>query len=138
MKSSLFICIAMLVIAVSGGGLLSCNTNGKPNTVLTEVELRVFLDHSISTQDSAQLTDYIASKPYVKRLDLISREEAKKLYLGEDGEDWSKVLDENPLPNAIHIYLNENYVHPDSIKAISEDIESQKGVDEVVYPEVFN
>ena len=115
--------------------LVGCN-DGKNNN-RPKVEIRIFLKDAISQSDSTSLVDYLLSRAYVSEMEYISKEDAKRLYLANGGEDWSKVLDENPLPSSIHITLKDEYAQIDSVKSISSDLQSRTGVKEVSYPEVL-
>jgi cell division transport system permease protein len=80
---------------------------------------------------------YISAKPYVKSIEYISKEEGKKKYMEEESEDWSKVLDENPLPNAIYFRIKKDYVNIDTLNNIKKDLEAQTYVSDVKYPEAL-
>src|SRR5690349_20555389 len=84
-------------------GWLVINANKLGDHFKESVEVRAFLRGDLNPKDSVALMNYIASKPYLKSIKYVSKEEGKKQYLEDGGEDWSKVLDENPLPNAIHL-----------------------------------
>jgi cell division transport system permease protein len=71
----------------------------------------------MNPKDSAALMDYISSKPYVKSIRYVTKEEGKKIYMEEESEDWNKVLDYNPLPNAIYFHIKRQYVQVDSLAA---------------------
>jgi len=43
--------------------------------------------------------------PGIRSVRYISKDEAKKVYLADGGEDWTNILDENPLPDAIEVKL---------------------------------
>jgi cell division transport system permease protein len=80
---------------------------------------------------------YISTKPYVKSIEYVSKEEGKKKYMEEESEDWSKVLDENPLPNAIYFRIKKDYVNLDTLNNIKKDLEAQTYVSDVKYPEAL-
>jgi cell division transport system permease protein len=54
----------------------------------------------------------------------------------QDGnEDWSKVLAENPLPNAIYFRIKKQYLQLDTLANIKTDLEAQTWVSDVKYPD---
>lgn len=53
----------------------------------------------------------------------------------DGGEDWGKVLTENPLPDAIFFRIKQQYVQLDSLRNIKKDLEAQTYVTDVKYPE---
>lgn len=115
-------------------GWLVINANKLGDYFKENVEVRAYLRGDLNPKDSVALMNYITTKPYVKSIQYVSKEEGKKIYLEEENEDWSKVLDENPLPNAIYFKIKRQYVQVDSMKAIQADIESQTYVSDVKYP----
>ena len=115
-------------------GWLVINANKLGDYFKENVEVRAYLRGDLNPKDSVALMNYITTKPYLKSIQYVSKEEGKKIYMEEENEDWSKVLDENPLPNAIYFKIKRQYVQVDSMKAIQADIESQTYVSDVKYP----
>lgn len=115
-------------------GWLVINANKLGDYFKENVEVRAYLRGDLNPKDSVALMDYISKKPYVKSIQYVSKEEGKKIYMEEENEDWSKVLNENPLPNAIYFKIKRQYVQVDTMKAIQADIESQTYVSDVKYP----
>lgn len=116
-------------------GWLVINASKLGDYFRENVEVRAFLRGDISTKDSAVLMQQIASKPYVRTYEFVDKETARKKYLEANDEDWSKVLDYNPLPNSVNFHLKRNYVDQDSLKMIAEDLKQNVYVSEVQYPE---
>jgi len=116
-------------------GWLVINANKLGDHFKESVEVRAFLRGDLNPKDSVALINYISAKPYLKSIKYVSKEEGKKQYLEDGGEDWSKVLDENPLPNAIYLRIKRQYVQMDSLQGIKKDLEQQTYVSEVKYPE---
>jgi cell division transport system permease protein len=118
-------------------GWLVINANKLGDHFKESVEVRAYLRGDLNPKDSVALLNYISSKPYVKAIEYVSKEAGKKRYLDDGGEDWSKVLDENPLPNAIYFRIKKQYVQLDTLANIKKDIEQQTYVSDVVYPEAL-
>jgi len=118
-------------------GWLVINANKLGDYFKENVEVRTYLRGDLNPKDSIFLMDYISKKPYVKSIQYVSKEEGKKQYMQEEGEDWSKVLDENPLPNAIYFRIKKQYVNLDTLSAIKADLEAQTYVSDVKYPEAL-
>jgi cell division transport system permease protein len=118
-------------------GWLVINANKLGNHFKESVEVRVFLRGDLNPKDSVALVKYIAAKPYVKSMEYVTKEAGKKRYMDDGGEDWNKVLDENPLPNAIYFRVKSQYVYPDTLSAIKKDLELQTYVSDVAYPDAL-
>jgi cell division transport system permease protein len=118
-------------------GWLVINANKMGDYFKENVEVRTYLRGNLNPKDSVALMTYISTKPYVKSIEYVSKEEGKKKYMQEESEDWSKVLDENPLPNAIYFRIKKDYVQLDTLNAIKKDLEAQTYVSDVKYPEAL-
>jgi cell division transport system permease protein len=118
-------------------GWLVINANKMGDYFKENVEVRTYLRGNLNPKDSVALMTYISTKPYVKSIEYISKEEGKKKYMQEESEDWSKVLDENPLPNAIYFRIKKDYVNIDTLNNIKKDLEAQTYVSDVKYPEAL-
>lgn len=116
-------------------GWLVINANKLGDHFKESVEVRAFLRGDLNPKDSVALINYISAKPYLKSLQYVSKEVGKKQYIEDGGEDWSRVLDENPLPNAIYLRIKKQYVQIDTLQNIKKDLEQQTYVSEVKYPE---
>jgi cell division transport system permease protein len=79
---------------------------------------------------------FIAATPYAKNVEYIDKEKAKTIWNKENNEDWSKILDVNPLPESIDFFAKAAYVNPDSLSKISESIASnfKNDVADIQYP----
>jgi cell division transport system permease protein len=118
-------------------GWLVINANKLGSHFKESVEVRVFLRGDLNPKDSLALMNYIAAKPYVKSMEYVTKEAGKKKYLDDGGEEWNKVLDENPLPNGIFFRVKSQYVNQDTLNAISADLEQQTYVSDVEYPDAL-
>jgi cell division transport system permease protein len=115
-------------------GWLVINANKLGDYFKENVEVRVYLRGDLNRNDSIALMKYITGKPYVKSIEYITKEAGKKIYMTEENEDWNKVLDANPLPNAIYFKVKRQYVNSDSLQNIKTDLEQQTYVSDVAYP----
>ena len=118
-------------------GWLVINANKLGNYFKENVEVGAYLRGDVNPKDSAALMDYISTKPYVSSIEFVTKEAAKKKYLGDGNEDWDKVLDENPLPSSINFKVKREYMNSDSLHAIQTDLQQQTYVSEVRYPKAL-
>ncbi|MET0393679.1 MAG: permease-like cell division protein FtsX [Chitinophagaceae bacterium] len=116
-------------------GWLVINANKLGQYFRESVEVRAYLRGDLNPKDSVALMQYISGKPYVRTINYVTKEEGKRIYLSDGNEDWDKVLDANPLPNAIYFKVKNEYLTTDSLAAIQTDLESQTYVSDVQYPE---
>jgi cell division transport system permease protein len=115
-------------------GWIVINANKMGDYFRENVEVRAYLRGDLNPKDSATLMEYISTKPYVKSIEYVTKEEGKKRYMQEENEDWSRVLDANPLPNAIFFNIKKQYVQIDSLTLIENDLKQQTYISDVGYP----
>lgn len=118
-------------------GWLVINANKLGNYFKENVEVGAYLRGDVNAKDSAALMDYISSKPYVMSIEFVTKEAAKKKYLGDGNENWDKVLDANPLPNSINFKVKQQYMNGDSLAAIQADLQQQTYISDVEYPKAL-
>ncbi|HWR33872.1 MAG TPA: permease-like cell division protein FtsX [Chitinophagaceae bacterium] len=129
--SILGVTLVLLVLGVFGGLIIIA---GKVGSYFKEnVEVKVVLRGDLNPKDSTALMQYITDQPYTKSMEYITREAARKIFLGDGNEDWNKVLDYNPLPNVINFKVKKEYLKSDILTAIKTDLEKQTYVTEVTY-----
>ena len=68
------------------------------------------------------IKNYITAQPYAKNVEYVDKEKAKQIWLKDGGEDWSKILNENPLQESVDFYVKSDYVDKDSLVKISNAI----------------
>jgi cell division transport system permease protein len=118
-------------------GWLVINANKLGNYFKENVEVGAYLRGDVNAKDSAALMDYISAKPYVMSIEFVTKEAAKKKYLGDGNENWDKVLEANPLPNSINFKVKQQYMNSDSLAAIQTDLQQQTYISDVEYPKAL-
>lgn len=118
-------------------GWLVINANKLGNYFKENVEVGAYLRGDVNAKDSAALMDYISTKPYVREIEFVTKESAKKKYMGDGNENWDKVLDANPLPNSINFKVKQEYMNSDSLAAIQTDLQQQTYISDVEYPKAL-
>ena len=118
-------------------GWLVINANKLGNTFKENVEVGAYLRGDLNPKDSTALMEYISAKPYVREIEFVTKEAAKKKYLGDGNENWDKVLDANPLPNSINFKVKKEYMNSDSLTAIQTDLQQQTYISDVEYPKAL-
>ncbi len=118
-------------------GWLVINANKLGNYFKESVEVIVSLRGDLNPKDSVALMTYVSAKPYVKSIEFISKDEAKKRFVGDGNGSWDKILDYNPLPNSINFKVKNDFLNIESLKEIKLDLEQQTYVNDVQYPEAL-
>jgi cell division transport system permease protein len=124
--------LVLFILGILGWIVINANKLG--DYFKENVEVRVYLRENISSKDSSTLVQYIASRPYVKEYEYVTKEMAKQKFLADGNEDWKNVLKENPLQASIDFKLKNQYVDSDTLAAIQTDLQQNIAVSDVQYP----
>jgi cell division transport system permease protein len=119
-------------------GWLVINANKLGDYFRENIEIKVFLTDRVTGKDSADLVNYISTRPYVRNYEFVTKEMAKQRYLDDGETDFSSIIDENPLPKGIYFHLKSDYVQADSLRLIAKEIrEGQYAgmITDVSYPD---
>ncbi len=133
--SILGVTLVLFVLGLIGWLIISANKLG--NQFKENVEVKAILRGDLKPSDSTALMAYISSQPYVKSVNFVNKEEARKIYLSDGNDDFGKVLDFNPLPNAIYFRMKQEYLHADTLKNIKATLEKQTYISEVEYQQAL-
>lgn len=114
-------------------GWIVINANKLGENFRENVEVQVYVRENISPKDSADLVQMVASKPYVKDYKYVTKEMARKEFVGTGNDDFMSVLTQNPLPASVDFRLKSEYANADSLNRIVADFNGNIAVDEVKY-----
>ena len=125
---SLVLCLIGLecVLLLSAGALL---TRMRENMTITAV----LVQDADSTQ-CTQLETLLSNSNQYSRYAFVSKQQALDEHIRLLGEDPTAFLGYNPLSASYEIHPTDNYSHPDSLAVLSEQLEAQDCVAEVIYP----
>lgn len=109
--------------------------NNLSSWVKENVNVTVTFDDNVSNDDAAKYCKQMQAKPYVLRLDYISRDQALKESTAELGTDPSEFLGVNPFVPSAELYLRADCANRDSLAWIEKDLKASKLVADVSYQE---
>src|SRR5215471_20746706 len=78
-------------------GWIVINANKLGENFRENVEVQVYVRENISPKDSAALVQFVSSKPYVKDYKYVTKEIARREFVGTGNDDFISVLTQNPL-----------------------------------------
>ena len=123
--------VALVLILVGVSALLLLNS-GKVSDYLKEnLKLSVMLSQNITDEEGAAFLEELKERPYVSEAVLISREQGEAELREMLGDDFLDVFDAVPVPVSIDLNLKPQYVQPDSLLMVKEELEKFPMVDEV-------
>jgi cell division transport system permease protein len=128
--------LVLLIMGIMGWVFLNFKQMG--NNFKEDIRISAYL--RTQNKDSiAAIQQFITAQPYAKDVQYINKESAKAIWNKDNNEDWSKVLDNNPLPESIDFYAKAEYVNADSLQKISNTIMAAYGdqITDLQYPQML-
>ncbi len=114
-------------------GWIVINANRLGENFRENLEVQVYVRQNLSPKDSAALVQYVAAQPYVKSYNYVTKDMARKQFVGDGNDDFMSVLDQNPLPASVNFRIKSEYANTDSLNKIKTDFSQNIAVDEVKY-----
>jgi cell division transport system permease protein len=114
-------------------GWIVINANRLGENIRENVEVQVYVRQNLSPKDSASLVQFVSAQPYVKSYEYITKEMARKQFVGTGNDDFMSVLEQNPLPASVDFRVRSEYANADSLNKIKADFAQNIAVDEVKY-----
>lgn len=127
--------VALVLFILGLLGWIVINASKLETYFKGSVQLHAFIREGSPQKDIDSLISYVSQKPYASRVEYITKDMARQKFIGDNNEDWNKVLDFNPLPASVDFYLQPDYVNKDSIGSIIADVGKVFIVSEVKYPD---
>lgn len=126
-------------------GLILINAQSIKAIIHNQVgEVQIYVHNHISDSLTSEFKNSLYSKTYIAKnasgqadIAYISKEEAKKEYINQTGQDFTKIIDENPLRASYTIHVTEQYTDSSSMSFIVKELNTDPAVYEVIYEEAL-
>src|ERR1700730_6219886 len=125
--------LVLFLLGILGWIIINANKLGQ--NFKENIEVSVWVRETVSSKDSAALVQYIASQPYVKSYEFVTKDVAKHKYLQDGNKDWGTLLDKNPLPASVNFKIRSQFAASDSLTKIQNDLSQNIAVRDVQYPQ---
>ena len=97
------------------------------------IEVNIYLDNDLNQGDIQSLYDLLLHRPEILSVKLITKEMAVNEFVKDTGEDFRRVLDQNPLPNSFVIKFKPDPLDEINIEKFTGTYRKMPGVTDVVY-----
>ena len=131
MSSSLLVLAVLTLATLNLGRLLETARSG--------IDIRVFLQDGLTSEEVAELQPRLVAIPGVQRAHFITPDAALTEFrasLGEDA-DILDLMDTNPLPASFHLRLTPGARHRENVQAIRDEIAPWPEVSEIVFNQAW-
>ncbi len=129
--------ISLVLFLLGTLGWLVLNGRTLTRAFKEEVQVQVILHDNTRDEMMLKLNAVLEQQPFVKKTQTITKEEAAEEFFRSGGEDFTELLDFNPLYSSIIVNLDQAYVNPQSLEEIKQFIMQSNIVRDVSYPSVI-
>src|SRR4051794_23656571 len=130
--------VSLILFLLGIMGWIFLNFRQVGNSFKEDIRISAYL-RTMNKDTINQIQQFIAAKPFAKRVEYIDKEKAKTLWNKDGNEDWDKILDYNPLPESIDFYANAAYLDKDSLKKINSQLMGAypDQISDITYPQTL-
>jgi cell division transport system permease protein len=125
------ICVSLLLLSFFT--ILFLNARNVVDSLREKVEMEAFLNDQLSSDKITEAKGIIEMLDGVREVRYVSKADAAKIFQQEFGEDINKILNFNPLPASLKIFLKDGYKTVKGAERIVQQVKSIRGVDDVIY-----
>lgn len=126
--------IALVLFLLGTMGWFMLNGRGLNNFLKGNIEMQVIMHDNTRNEKAEALHQILKKQNFVANAKMITKEEAAEQFAKEYDEDFTELLDFNPLFTSIHLNLHNEYVNPDSMEKVRSFLMQSNIVREVTYP----
>lgn len=96
--------------------------------IRSSLSLDIHLKDDCSGDTVAAIQHFVEEKGWAREVQHITKEQAKEEYLRLTGDDFSEIIESNPLPQSLRIYLQPEFVDNARMALMERDLEARFGV----------
>ncbi len=126
-------------------GLILINAQSIKTIIHNQVgEVQIYMHNHISDSLATEFKTNLFAKDYIAKdasgqpyITFISTEQAKEEYIKQTGQDFTKIIEENPLRASYTIHVTDKYTDTSSMNYIVKELNTDPAVYEVIYEEAL-
>ncbi len=113
--------------------VVALNINSFINQVRNKIELEAYLEAGLSNAQINNLKRQIQSIEGVASLEYISKEKAALRFEKEFGKKINEILESNPLPESIIIFIEDDFKKLSAVENIKDQLIKLREIEDIVY-----
>ncbi len=125
--------VSLVLFLLGAVAYLIFNARAASTSMKENVGMSLLLRDDISGEQKSAVEKRLTPENGVRGFKYLSKDDALKDYLSYGGEDFTDVLDENPLPASYEIYMLPAYTATDSLRKMERRFSAWEGVDGVLF-----
>jgi len=114
--------VSIVLFFVGIFGWVLINASHYIDQLKEEVQVQVYIRNNVAQGDIDSLKNWLTKQPFTKSVEYIDKEKAKQRWLASGEDDFSELIEENPLPASIDFYTSSRFVEKDSLINIKKDL----------------
>ncbi len=114
--------VSIVLFFVGIFGWVLINASHYIDQLKEEVQVQVYIRNNVPQGDIDSLKNWLNKQPFTKNVEYIDKEKAKQRWLASGEDDFSELIEENPLPASIDFYTSSRFVEKDSLIKIKKDL----------------
>lgn len=83
------------------------------------IQVHAWITPSANKKQVDSMQKFIASLPYVKTAEYVTRDKAIQKWNADNDSSWKKFITNNPLPESVDFYVKADYMDKDSLSILS-------------------
>ena len=112
--------VALVLFLFGLVGWLFLNLKRSGELIRENIQVHAWIAPSANKKQIDTLQNFIASLPYVKSSEYVTKEDAIKKYESGGGDTtWREFITNNPLPESVDFYVKADYMNSDSLAVLS-------------------
>ncbi len=128
--------VSLVLFLLGTLGWLVINGRALSRVFKEDIQVEVILHDNTRPEMIDKMKAVFDTQPFVKKSEVITKEEAAKRFIADGGENFTELLAFNPLYSSIILNLRSAYVNKDSLEKIKAFALQSNIVREVSYPNV--
>lgn len=130
---SSIISMSLVLFLLGVAGFFMINAKQITNSFRDSISVDIYLSDGLKESDVLQFRKNLDIAPYTRETKYISKDDAAKEFEREMGGDFLAILDGNPLPESIKVWITASHSSADSISSIQQQLEALPQVQNVKY-----
>jgi len=124
----------MVLLMLGLFGILLILSQRLSNHIKENVQIVMFFDDDITSEEVHSNISRINSSEYVKSSHYLTKEQAAQEYSREIGQDFVSFLGYNPLLPSIQLNLKAEFANAEKMNSIEQELKGLTKINEVSYP----
>jgi cell division transport system permease protein len=116
------VALVLFLFGFIGGLFLNVRKTG--DYLKENIEVHAYTYPEASKKRIDSLTKYVAALPFTRDVRFVNKEMAAKIWNAQNDSTWSKMLENNPLPESVDFFIKANYVQKDSLNNLSANLQT--------------